>query len=259
MLLLTLSAKEALTFMQNAVYLRRTEDDVLDSGSCRVLLCGKAFVADRSGALYWPAEKTLIVSDLHLEKGSYLSEDGVVLPPYDTGSAFEKLEEALDRYDPLRVIALGQSFCAGEEARLSAHDTDWLYDLMEDREWFWVCGNDSCSVPEGIGGTAVPHLTLGGIKFRHEPVRAPVSHEIAGRMHPVAQISEFGHTVRGRCFVSNGMRLVLPSIGAYSSGSNVLGKTFDPLLGHEGVFVWMVYSGRVMQIASGQLLEEAAA
>jgi len=245
--------------MQNAVYLRRTEGDGLDSGACRILLCGKAFIADRSGALYWPAEKTLIVSDLHLERGSYLTEDGVVLPPYDTGSAFEKLEEALDRYDPPRVIALGDSFCAGEGARLTAHDADWLYDLMEDREWFWVSGPDQTPVPEGLGGTIVPQITLGGIKFRSEPVKAPVSHEIAGRMHPVAQISEFGHTVRGRCFVSNGMRLVLPSIGAYSSGANVLDKAFDPLLGNEGVFVWIVNSGRVSQLASGQLLEEAAA
>jgi metallophosphoesterase superfamily enzyme len=157
------------------------------------------------------------------------------------------------------VIALGNSFSAGEGARLTAHDGDWLYDLMEDREWFWVCGPDRGAIPESVGGMVVPHLTLGGIKFRHEPVRAPVSHEISGRMHPVAQISEFGHTVRGRCFVSNGMRLVLPSIGVYSAGANVLDKAFDPLLGHEGLFVWMVHTGRVLQVASGQLLEEVAA
>lgn len=245
--------------MHTAVYLRTVDETSLDSGSCRVLLCGKSFVADRTGALYWPAEKTLIVSDLHLEKGSYLSEDGVVLPPYDTGSSFEKLEEALDRFDPQRVIALGDSFCGGDDVRLSAHDGDWLFDLMEDREWFWVSGPDQAEVPEMFGGTVVPHLTVGGIKFRYEPVRAPVSHEIAGRMHPVAQISEYGHLMRGRCFVSNGSRLILPSMGAYSAGSNVLGSAFDPLLGHEGLFVWSIHAGRVSQVASGQLLEEMAA
>lgn len=245
--------------MHNAVYLRRSDEDYFDSGSCRVLLCGKAFIADQTGALYWPSEKTLIISDLHLEKGSYLTEDAVVLPPYDTASSFEKLEEALDRYDPPRVIALGDSFCGDSELRLSAHDADWLHDLMEDREWFWVNGPDRTPVPEIFGGTVVPHLTLGGIKFRYEPVRAPVSHEIAGGMHPIAQISEYGHVMRGRCFVSNGMRLIMPSMGAYSSGSNVLDSTFDPLLGHEGLFVWSINADRVTQVASGQLLEEIAA
>jgi metallophosphoesterase superfamily enzyme len=182
-----------------------------------------------------------------------------LLPPYDTTSAFEKLEEALDRYDPLRVIALGDSFCGDRDVRLTAHDADWLYDLIEDREWFWISGPDQAPVPEGFGGTVVPHLTLGGIKFRFEPVRAPVSHEIAGRMHPVAQISEYGHVMRGRCFVSNGMRLILPSMGAYSAGANVLGTSFDSLLGHEGLFVWSINAGRVTQVASGQLLEELAA
>lgn len=245
--------------MHSAVYLRTVEESSYDSGSSRILLSGKSFIADRTGALYWPAEKTLIVSDLHLERGSYLMDKGVVLPPYDTDSAFEKLEEALDRYDPHRVIALGDSFCTDGEIRLSAHDADWLYDLMEDREWFWVCGPDQAAAPEPFGGTVLPHLTLGGIKFRFEPVRAPVSHEIAGRMHPVAQISEYGHVMRGRCFVSNGMRLILPSIGKYSAGANVLSSSFDSLLGHEGLFVWAIHAGRVSQIASGQLIEEMAA
>ncbi len=245
--------------MHTAVYLRSVDETSLDNGSCRILLCGKSFIADRSGALYWPAEKTLVVSDLHLERGSYLTDDGVVLPPYDTSSVFEKLEEALDRYDPHRVIALGDSFCADGDARLSAHDADWLYDLMEERDWYWVAGPEQAEIPECFGGTVLPHVTLGGIKFRYEPVRAPVSHEIAGRMHPIAQVSEYGHVMRGRCFVSNGMRLILPSMGKYSAGANVLGSAFDSLLGHEGLFVWSTNAGRVTQVASGQLLEEMAA
>jgi DNA ligase-associated metallophosphoesterase len=245
--------------MHSAVYLRTVDETSLGSGACRILLCGKSFIADQTGALYWPAEKTLVVSDLHLERGSYLADEGVVLPPYDTTSVFEKLEEALDRYDPSRVIALGDSFCTDSEARLSAHDADWLYDLIEDRDWYWISGPDQAPIPECFGGTVLPHVTLGGIKFRYEPVRAPVSHEIAGRMHPVAQISEYGHVMRGRCYVSNGMRLMLPSMGKYSAGANVLGSAFDSLLGHEGLFVWSINAGRVTQVASGQLLEEIAA
>ena len=49
-----------------------------------VSICGKAFRAHMSGALYWPAEKALIVSDLHFEKGSHFAARGQMLPPYDT-------------------------------------------------------------------------------------------------------------------------------------------------------------------------------
>jgi hypothetical protein len=39
---------------------------ITDYATHHLSLCGKALVADASGALYWPAERTLIVADLHL-------------------------------------------------------------------------------------------------------------------------------------------------------------------------------------------------
>jgi len=239
---------------------RQTEDSPsFDPSSSRILLCGKSFIADATGALFWPAEETLVVADLQLSQCSYLDGEDVVLPPYDTGSAFEKLEDALDRYDPARVIALGNSFAGVGSRGLSAHRTDWLQDMMDNREWYWVMPQEHTPLPEAIGGAAVPHMMLNGIKFRSDPVRAPVSNEISGALHPVAQVSQYGYVVRGRCFVANGMRMVLPSLGNYSAGTNVLSEAFDPLLGHGGLFVWFISGDRVYPIASPQLLEDIAA
>ena len=36
------------------------------------------------GAVWWAAERTLVVSDLHLEKGSRMAMRGQFVPPYDT-------------------------------------------------------------------------------------------------------------------------------------------------------------------------------
>ncbi len=239
--------------IESTVLLRRPQEEPLESGSARVLMCGKSFIADPTGALYWPAEGTLAVSDLRLQKGSYLTEDKVVLPPYDTACAFDKLEEAIDRYNPHRVIALGDSFCNGEP--LEPHDLDWLQDMMEGREWFWIMGPASAPPPDCARGVVATHVTLAGIKFRHEPVKAPASQEIAGCMHPVASISEQDYQVSGRCFVSNGVRMVLPSMGIYARGANVLDDAFEPLLGRNGLFVWIVAHGRVRQVAAGQLMQ----
>jgi metallophosphoesterase superfamily enzyme len=105
----------------------------------------------------------------------------------------------------------------------------------------------------------VPQLMLSGIKFRAAAVRAPVANEIAGSLHPVAQVSQYGHIIRGRCFVTNGMRLILPSIGNYAQGANVLGSAFDPYLAQGALFVWFVYQGRVHPVAPPQLIEDRAA
>ena len=102
-------------------------------------------------------------------------------------------------------------------------------------------------------------MMLSGIKFRAGPVRAPVANEIAGGLHPVAQIAHYGYLVRGRCFVSNGMRMILPSLGDYSAGTNVLSSAFDPLLGQGGLFVWYISQERVSSVASPQLMEDRAA
>jgi len=45
---------------------------------------GAHLVADPSGALFWPAERALMVADLHFEKGSSFAARGAaLLPPYD--------------------------------------------------------------------------------------------------------------------------------------------------------------------------------
>src|SRR5271165_570812 len=232
--------------MHAATLQRQTTDILHEIGASRVLLCGKAMIADSTGALFWPAENTLIVADLQLSRCSYLEGEDVLLPPYDTVSAFEKLEDAIDRYDPARVVALGNSFAGCSAEGLGPHQKDWLLDMMEGRDWYWVVGQDSVPPLDSIGGIVVPQIILSGIKFRAEALRAPVANEIAGGLHPVAQISHYGYVTRGRCFVSNGMRLVLPSIGDYSAGTNVLSPDFDPFLAQGGLFVWFLSQGRVL-------------
>jgi uncharacterized protein len=228
-------------------------------GASRVLLCGKSLVADPTGAIFWPAENTLIVADLQLSGGSYLDGQDVMLPPYDTASSFEKLEDALDRYDPERVVVLGNSFAGLGSRGLGPQQRDWLQDMIEGRDWYWVTGEGDAGLPAGIDGEAVPQLAINGIKFRARAIRAPVANEIAGGLHPVAQVSQYGHIERGRCFVTNGMRLVMPSVGNYSAGRNVLSSAFDPYLAQGALFVWFLSQGCVHPIAPPQLIEDQLA
>src|SRR6202521_3206851 len=57
-------------------------------------LAGAVFHADLNGALVWPDERTLVVADLHLEKGSSFARRGVMLPPYDTRATLDRLQRA---------------------------------------------------------------------------------------------------------------------------------------------------------------------
>src|SRR5690349_24880586 len=53
-------------------------------GGGELPIAGVMLSADISGALFWDEQSLLVVSDLHLEKGSSFATRGILLPPYDT-------------------------------------------------------------------------------------------------------------------------------------------------------------------------------
>jgi DNA ligase-associated metallophosphoesterase len=216
----------------------------LDAGEFNdqpVSICGKAFRADYSGALYWPAEDALIVADLHLEKGSSFAAKGIMLPPYDTRETLTRLAEAMDRFNPQTIIALGDSLHdAAGTSRLTAEDRDSLKILQDDREWIWITGNHDPEISRELGGHVLDALTVEGLTFRHEPSNGRITHEIAAHLHPAAKLSLHGYSFRRPCFVSNGLRLVMPAFGTYAGGLNILDDAFDPLFGSDGMSVWML-------------------
>src|SRR5260370_13522931 len=73
-------------------------------------VAGVTFVADLSGALFWEDQDLLVVSDLHLEKGSSFAARGGLLPPYDTVATLGRLAAVIARPAPRMVIPLAPSF-----------------------------------------------------------------------------------------------------------------------------------------------------
>src|SRR5262245_30177830 len=156
----------------------------------QVALCGKQLVADNSGALYWPGERTLLVADLHLEKGSAHAARGTMLPPYDTRQTLMRLAEVIDRYEPERVIELGDSLHdVGAAGRMPAEDLQVLHIMQEDRNWIWLNGNHDPEICCSLGGEVRAEFAIGGIALRHQPLAGCVTHEIAGHLHPAARLS----------------------------------------------------------------------
>lgn len=231
--------------------------DLRDFGSQPVEVCGRAFIADQSGALYWPAQKALLVADLHLEKGSSGAARGRLLPPYDTRATLLKLAEVVDRYEAQAVIALGDSLHdVGGAERMASEDLDILRIVQDEREWIWLTGNHDPRIGDRMGGTRVSEIDLSGLTLRHEPRSGRTTHEIAGHLHPAAKLSMHGHTLRRPCFIGNGLRLVMPAFGAFTGGLNVLDDAFLPLFGHDGFAVWMLGREGLYPVATRQLCED---
>jgi DNA ligase-associated metallophosphoesterase len=222
-----------------------------------ITVAGVTLIADLAGALYWPDERLLVVSDLHLEKGSSFAKRGVLLPPYDTAATLESLEGILSRHDARIVVALGDNFHdQGGPARLAAADRARLSALQRGRDWIWIAGNHDPDPADRIGGTFAKALAVGPLVFRHEPLPDASPGEIAGHLHPVARISRRGHTLARRCFASDGARLVMPSFGAYTGGLNIRHAAFIQVFGARDFTAHLIGQRRLYAFAAARCLAD---
>lgn len=183
---------------------------------------GHLLELDPSGALWWPARSTLVVADLHLEKGAAFARRGSMLPPYDTHATLDRVEALVARFAPETVVSLGDGFHdrAGP-TRLAADLVDRLGALAGSRRWIWITGNHDPAIPVALGGACVPELELEGLWLRHIPTDGKAG-EITGHLHPKARVVARGRTLSRPCFLADEARLLLPALGSFTGGLNVL-------------------------------------
>ena len=177
-------------------------------------LNGQSLSALPSGALHWPAQNLLCVSDLHLGKSERMARrGGALLPPYEVTDTLTKLDADIAAYNPKTVICLGDSFddTAAAETLTEAHRL-WLLRLMAGRHWIWIAGNHD-PAPLGLDGTDRAEFMLETLTFRH--IAEPgATAEISGHYHPKARIKS-----RSRpCFLLGQNRLIMPAYGTYTGG-----------------------------------------
>jgi uncharacterized protein len=216
-------------------------------------LNGADLVADLSGALWWPEAALLAFADLHLEKGSSYAPRGTLLPPYDTRTTLGRMAEAVGRYQPRTVVCLGDSFHDDSAAaRIDGRDAAALARLVDGRDWLWIAGNHDPKPPAGLGGRSVAEFDAGPLRFRHEAVFMTAPGEVSGHFHPKASVSHRGRRVTGRCFASDGRRLVLPAFGAYAGGLSVTDPALTSLF-PDGFAVWMLGRSRVHMLPADRL------
>ena len=225
-----------------------------DVGNARistVSIAGVTMHADLTGALFWEEQRLLVVSDLHLEKGSSFATRGVLLPPYDTAATLSRLTSVITRLNPRMVIALGDSFHdRTAHARLATPDRNAITALQAGRDWIWISGNHDPALPSDLGGMVATEVAIGRIEFRHEPTGR--IGEIAGHLHPKARVPTRGRTMERRCFASDGERAVMPAFGAYAGGLSIRDAAFAKLFGTPGFMAHVLGDTRVHAIAASR-------
>lgn len=178
-------------------------------------------------AVYWPAERALLVADLHLGKAAAFRRLGQPVPQGTTEANLQRLDQLLARHDCRRLIVLGDFLHARESlapallARLQA----WRR-AHPALEITLIRGNHDRHAgdpPPALDIAVVDEpLLLGPFALRHEPLAYPGRHVLAGHLHPVFRLRGRGRQqLRLPCFCLGSQVSLLPAFGAFTGGLEI--------------------------------------
>lgn len=198
------------------------------------------FLAGRG--LWWPAERTLFVADVHLGKAESFRALGVPMPVGATVATLGRLAELVDACEAQRLVVLGDLL----HARAAQADAvmgplaQWLHERPGLRLSL-VRGNhdDRAGDPPaalGIELLDAPYR-LGPFDLCHEPVEllasgdSTASHRLAGHQHPaVVMRGRASRPLRLPCFRVGRHQTVLPAFGDFTGSATVSPQVGERLL-----------------------------
>lgn len=218
------------------------------------------WLLDTRGVAYLPALDWLVVSDLHLEKGSYLRSYGNPLPSVDSVATLKRLQHIISDYNPARVISLGDSFHDKHSmSRMTAEDRNLLCDIINSvSNWDWVEGNHDPDIPEGIPGNPCHEIVHSKVVFRHEPEthytelstkgKVQAKPQVIGHYHPKIRKTISRRRFSGKCFVVTEDLFIMPAFGQFTGGLDVDDEVMLVLASEKSRACYMLYDGTIFKV-----------
>lgn len=188
---------------------------VVELAGCEVWL-----LAER--ALWWPAERCLMVADVHFGKAAAFRRLGQPVPQGTTTDNLRRLDALLARLDCRELVFLGdflharQGRAPGTLAALAA----WRA-RHPALQMTLVRGNHDRHAGDppadlNIQVVAEP-LLRSPFSLQHEPDPAPGYHVLAGHLHPACRLRGRGRqSLRLPCFVVGEQFSLLPAFGSFT-------------------------------------------
>ncbi|KPB59300.1 Uncharacterized protein ALO62_02192 [Pseudomonas amygdali pv. myricae] len=192
-----------------------------------ITLAGEELWLLADKAIYYPAERSLLIADAHFGKAAAYRKLGQPVPHGTTQANLRRLDSLLDAYACDHLIFLGdflhapESHAAGTLAALE----QWRGEHPALRITL-IRGNHDKRAgdpPAYLGIDVVPEpLTLGPFALQHEPDPHPQLHVLAGHVHPVYRLHGCGRqSLRLACFYLGQRVSLLPAFGEFTGGFQI--------------------------------------
>ncbi|KPW33945.1 hypothetical protein ALP45_03008 [Pseudomonas coronafaciens pv. atropurpurea] len=211
-----------------------------------VTLAGEELWLLADKAIYYPAERTLLIADAHFGKAAAYRKLGQPVPHGTTQTNLRRLDTLLNTYACDQLIFLGdflhapESHAAGTLAALE----QWRAERSTLKITL-IRGNHDKRAGDppaylGINVVAEP-LVLGPFALQHEPDPHPTLHVLAGHVHPVYRLHGRGRqSLRLACFYLGQRVGLLPAFGEFTGGFRIQPMENTQVYVTGGDAVWRV-------------------
>jgi DNA ligase-associated metallophosphoesterase len=178
-------------------------------------------------AIYYPAERCLLIADAHFGKAAAYRKLGQPVPHGTTENNLQRLDALLATWPCDRLIFLGDFLHAPE-----SHAAGTLGTLAKWRARHVALGitlirgnhdKRAGDPPEHLNIDVVTEpLLLEPFALQHEPDPHPTHHVLAGHVHPAYRLYGKGRQrLRLACFYVQKSLTLLPAFGAFTGGMNI--------------------------------------
>lgn len=188
-------------------------------------IAGERLVLLPEKAVFWPARRWLLVADVHLGKAASFRAMGVPVPGGTTRETLDRLDAAIRRVAPARVVFLGDLLHS--RAARTATTLDLVVPWRAGHaaiEMVLVRGNHDQHAgdpPDSLAIDTVPEpCHAGPFLLCHHPDPREEGYVIAGHVHPAVRLFGRGRdSVRLPCFHFGERVGCLPAFGAFTGSA----------------------------------------
>ena len=192
----------------------------------KLMLAGEAVELLPEKALWWPAERTLFIADLHLGKAASFRALGQPVPSGTTQDNLDRLSALSEQHAAARIVFLGDFLhaAAAQQAGVLNPVRQWRARHVG-LDCVLVRGNHDSHAgdpPAELNIDVVDEpWPLGPFAACHHPQRVEGRWALAGHLHPTVTLNGRARDrQRLPAFWRSGGLLVLPAFGAFTGGSS---------------------------------------
>lgn len=181
-----------------------------------IVVAGERLTLHAQRAVYWAAQRMLLVSDVHFGKGAVFRRAGIAVPSGDTDDDLARLDALMLEFAPERLVVLGDLVhgAATERSAWVERVCAWRRSHA-DIDVLLIAGNhDRHFDVRSLGIDVVPdRLDVAPFVLSHHPHPQAAGYTLAGHVHPGVVIRDGWRRHRLPAFVFDRDVGMLPAFG----------------------------------------------